>query len=131
MTETKWEALNIDEKIIKILRDVPDARREHHFGRPFLTAYQVAIEFARLYPHDAAEIGLPIGGLGAGERQTLAQYLANGRSRRIKAGRLEGVEGGFLSNQNLHDISFNTGEETIQSSLTDTKFPLSMFRLRD
>jgi hypothetical protein len=131
MTEAKWDALNIGEKIIKILHDVPDAAPEHHFGHPFLTAYQVAIEYARLYPQDVAEIGFPIGGRGSRVRNSLAQYLANGLSRRIKAGKLEPVEGGFLSNQHLDDISFNTGEEIIQSSVTDKGYTSSMFRLRD
>jgi hypothetical protein len=51
-------------------------------------------------------------------------------SRNIAAGRLSEVEGGFLSNQHLKDICFDVGEQIIHSSLTDTGFTLSMFRLR-
>ncbi len=38
-----WEQHNIGDRIIQILREVED--EGHHFGRPFLTAYQLAIEF--------------------------------------------------------------------------------------
>ncbi len=128
---SSWQELDIEEKIIQILSDIPDVAPEHHLGRPFLTAYQIAIEFARRYPEDTARLGLPVGGLGTGQRNSLAQYLANQLSRNISAGRLAQVEGGFLSNQHLLDISFNGQRGPIRSSLTDTDFTLSMFRLRD
>ena len=128
---SKWQELNIEEKITQILRDIPDAAPEHHLGRPFLTAYQIAIEFARRHPKDAAELDFPIGGAGTGQRNSLAQYLAGQLSKNIKARRLADIEGGFLSNQHLNDISFDVDGEIIHSSLTTTGFTLSMFRLRD
>jgi len=128
---SKWQELNIEEKIIQILGDIPDAAPEHHLRRPFLTAYQIAIEFARRHPEDAEQLGLPIGGVGIGQRNSLAQYLAGQLSRNISARRLTGIEGGFLSNQHLNDISFDVDGEIIHSSLTGTSFPLSMFRLWD
>lgn len=128
---SKWQELNIEEKIPQILRDVPDAASEHHLGRPFLTAYQIAIEFAKRHPEDAAQLGFPIGGVGTGQRNSLAQYLAGQLSTNIRAGRLTDIEGGFLSNQHLNDISFDVDGEIIHSSLTTTSFTLSMFRLRD
>ena len=90
-----WQQLGIEEKLIEILHDIPDTASEHHFGRPFLTAYKIAIEFARLFPQDVAQIGVPIGGAGIGQRSSLAQYLARNCSRGIKAGTLPRVEGGF------------------------------------
>ncbi len=126
-----WQTLNITNKVMAILADVPDAAPGHHLGRPFLTAYQIAIEFARRYPEAAEKIGFPLGGLGAGQRNTLAQYLAKGLSRKIKGGHLPGIEGGFLSNWHLQDISFDVDGEIIHSSLTGTDFTLSMFRLRE
>ncbi|MBC8492794.1 MAG: hypothetical protein H8D43_03330 [Chloroflexi bacterium] len=111
--------------------DVPDAVSEHHSGRPFLTAYQPAIEFARRHADDAAELGFPIGGVGTGQRNSLAQYLAGQLFRNIQDGRLPDIEGGILSNQHLNGISFDVDGEVIHSSLTGTDFTLSMFRLRD
>ena len=128
---SKWQELDIESKITQILRDVPDSAPGHPLGRPYLTAYQIAIEFARLYPNETAQLGFPIGGAGTGQRNSLAQYLAGQLSRNIGAGQLSHIEGGFLSNQHLKDISFEIGTETIHSSLTDSNFTLSMFRLRN
>ena len=127
----KWQELQIEEKIVQILEDVPDVMPGHPLGRPFLTAYQIAIEFAERHPEDVAELDLPVGGLGIGQRSSLAQYLAGQLSRGKGAGELDRIEGGFLSNQHLKDISFECGDEVIHSSLTGTKYTLSMFRLCD
>jgi hypothetical protein len=125
-----WHELHIQEKIVAILQDVPDAQVEHHFGRPFLTAYQIAIEFQRRYPGAAERLDFPVGGAGVGQRNSLAQYLAGQLSVNIRDGKLAEVEGGFLSNQHLNDINFDADGEIIHSSLTGSSYPLSMFRLR-
>jgi len=124
-----WQKHNIEDKITQILSDSPVNDPNHHFGRPFLTAYQIAIEFANCYPDDAAGLGFQVGGVGIGERNSLAQYLAGQLSREINAGRATHIEGGFLSNHNLNAITFDSNEEIITSSLTGTQYPLSMFRL--
>lgn len=125
---SKWEDLNIEAHIREILNEV-EYYREHHFRRPFLTAYQIAIKFNQRFPDEARELGFPVGGEGAGERNSLAQYLAGQLSRRILSGELQGLEGAFISNDNLVNISFNNNGETIVSSLTSTEYDLSMFRL--
>lgn len=127
---SEWQELDLEQKVLLILRNVPDASADHHLGRPFLTAYQIAIEFAARYPEDTRRLGFPIGGVGTGQRNSLAQYLAGQLSRNISAGRMTEIEGGFLSNQHLNDITFQGGEGTIRSSLTGSGFTLSMFRLR-
>ncbi len=127
---SKWENLNIEDKLINILRHAKSHPADHHFGPPFLTAYQLAIAFTQQYPDDAKSLGFPVGGEGIGQRNSLAQYLAGQLSRRIHNGSIQNVEGGFLSNQFLKQISFISGSEVIISSLTDTQYPLSMFRLR-
>jgi hypothetical protein len=125
-----WENLDIENKITDILSNAVGHPEEHHFGLPFLTAYQIAIAFVELYSDEAQSLGLPVGGEGIGQRSSLAQYLARELSRRIKSGSIQNIEGCFLSNQHLEQISFTLGDEIIISSLTDTQYPLSMFRLR-
>lgn len=127
---TKWQELDIEGKVIEILNDIRDAAPEHHLGRPFLTAYQIAVEFARRYPEDAKQLGLPIGGAGTGKHNSLAQYLALQLSRGIKAGRLAGIEGSLTSTRHLSDIRFDADGKVIHSSLTGSGSRLSMFRLR-
>ena len=128
---SQWQEYNLEEKITQILSDVPDYAPDHHLGRPFLTAYQIAIEFAHRYPEDFARLGFPVGGIGIGQRSSLAQYLAKRLSDGIKAERITHIAGSFLSNQHLNDIYFDNDGESIRSSLTSTQFTLSMFRLRD
>ena len=123
--ETKWDKYAIEEKVLEILAAEPDAG--HHMGRGFMTAYQIAIEFARRYPEVVEGLGYKIGGRGTGEHYSLSTYLARMLSGKIDSNQLEQVEGGFLSNQHLTDIVFS-GD--IHSSLTGTQFTLSMFRLR-
>jgi hypothetical protein len=124
-----WNEHQIEDRVTQILSEVPDAYGSHHFGRAYLTAYQLAIEFFRRFPEAAAAIGLPLGGRGTGQHSSLAQYLARELSGRIKTGEITCIEGGFLSDQHLRDINFLNGQEVIYSSLTGTGYTLSMYRL--
>jgi hypothetical protein len=101
-------------------------------GQPYLTAYQSVIEFEKRYPREFKQLKLPAGGAGTGKRNSLAQYIAGQLSRNIKAKRITHIEGGFLSNLHLHDINFEKDgtDKLIHSSLTNTNFTLSMFRLQ-
>jgi hypothetical protein len=101
---SNWQTYQLAEKITAILAEVPDYAQGHHLGRPFLTAYQIAIALAHRYPDVVASLGYPIGGAGTGQHNSLAQYIAQRLSAEIKAGHLPDVEGGFLSNQYLDDI---------------------------
>jgi hypothetical protein len=128
---SNWKTLDIENKIIAILQGV--SYNDHHFGRPFISAYQLAIEFQSNYPAEAQQIGLPIGGIGTGARTSLSQYLAGELSQRIKSGKITRIEGAFLGNLHLEDILFNVPGRTnpVRSSLTESGFPLSLFRLKD
>lgn len=130
MSESKWQQYDIESKLIAILREVPEEAKGHHFGRPFLTAYQIAIEFAQRHPEVVEALGHPVGGEGIGVRYSLANYLAHQLSTRIRDGLIP-VEGVFLSNKHLHAVTFDHNNELITSSLTDTQYTLSMYRLRE
>jgi hypothetical protein len=130
MSESKWQQYDIEAKLISILSELPEDAKGHHFERPFLTAYQIAIEFAQRHPEVAAALGHPVGGEGIGVRFSLATYLAQQLSIRIRDGLIP-VEGGFLSNKHLHAITFDHNDELITSSLTNTQYTLSMYRLRE
>lgn len=123
-----WAEHDMEKKVVEILRDVDDHDPEHHFGRPFLSPYQIAIEFARRHPDIVDEMGVPIGGKGTGCQTSLTQYLAGQLSRIVKAHPDGPIGGAFLSNQHLDDISLKTENEPIFSSVTDSQDPLSLFR---
>ena len=126
---SKWVCYNIEAKVRTILSKVEYYKPEHHFGRPFLTAYQLAIKFAIRYPEEFATLRYQVGGIGIGEHYSLAQYLAHELSTRIKSDEITDIEGGFLSNLHLDNIIFDNIGQKIESSLTKTKVDLSMFRL--
>ena len=125
-----WRELNINQIVIEILSEISYPDPTHHFGIPFVTAYQLAILLADRYPEIRQRLGVQIGGEGIGERNSLAQYLAKELSSRIKSGEITDIEGAFLSNQMLRDIFFTYGSEEIKSSLTSSGYDLSMYRRR-
>ena len=128
---SNWQEFRFRDRINEILADVRYFNPDHHFGRPFLTAYQIAIEFARRYQDDYARFDLPVGGEGTGQHNSLTQYVAQQLSARINSGEITDIEGGFLSNRHLRDITFDNDGSIVRSSLTDTQYDLSMFRLQN
>lgn len=122
---SKWEKFNFEGKIITILSNIP-YDPSHHFGRPYATPYQIAIEFAERYPDDFKSSGMVIGGSGADVPVSLTSYIANQLSTRTKSGQMPHVEGAFLSNHHIRDIEFI---DNIHSSNCEQD-TLSMFRLR-
>ena len=131
MGETsKWDKHGVEQKVIRLLAGARYIEPDHHLGRPFLTAYQLAILFKEKHPGEFRAIGLEVGGKGSGAANSLSAYLARELSRRIGEGELDRVEGGFLSNEKLKVIAFSDGGDTVTSSLTGTDYDLSMFRLR-
>ncbi|MGD0945546.1 MAG: hypothetical protein ABR972_14910, partial [Acidimicrobiales bacterium] len=77
-------------------------------------------------------IGKPVGGARVGQHNSLAQYLAGELSRQIRRqGTQHPVEGAFMGNQDIEELRYRDADgEPITSSLTDSGFDLSLFRLR-
>ena len=126
-----WEANCLEQKVIQVLERITYFNASHHFGRPFVTAYQLAILFKQRFPDEFDAFGHPLGGMGSGAQFSLTSYLAGQLSKRIGNGEITSVEGRFLSNRQLLGIRFDDHGETITSSLTNSQYDVSMFRLRD
>ena len=124
-----WEEFAMESRIREILGAAPYDRK-HHFERPFLTAYQIAISFEKAHPEDRKRIGKPVGGKGTGQKDSLAQYLALQLSRRIKSKELAGIEGRFLHGQHLRSLEYDSNGKIVRSS-SGKADALSMFRLAD
>src|SRR5690349_5318755 len=79
---SKWEFLQMTDKITAILRDFqydsPDG-----FGQPFVSPCQIAITFAERFPEDMSKLNLPLGGAEVGEHDSLAHYIARELSKGI------------------------------------------------
>ena len=68
----KWHDLQLQDRLTEILCEF-GVNEAHHFGRPYASAYQIAIAFAGRYPDLFERIGLPLGGPGIGKRNSLTQ----------------------------------------------------------
>lgn len=133
MNESIWSRHSLQDKVCEALSDVTIVNPAgHHFGRPYMTAYQLAIKLDHAHPEVRQALGLEVGGAGTGSHNSLAQYLAGQLSQRInRQGTDFPVEGAFLSNDHVTSLTYVGPEgEQRTSSLTGTNFNLSLFRLR-
>lgn len=128
-----WDHLGIEEIVLTILQEIPRAGGPDNYGRPFISAYQLAIEMEVRHPEVRRALDKPIGGAGTGQQDSMAQYLAWQLAYRIgRNGADYRVEGAGLSPRHLADITFRlTDGEVIRSSNTEAGWDLSMFRVRD
>jgi len=124
---SQWDDFLMDDKILQIL-DVQSHDPSHHFGKPFMTRYQIAIEFQRQFPDEFTAIGKPVGGRGIGQPNSLSQYIANELSKRIIDRRITNIEGRFLYRQHLHNLQYDNNGDLIESSSMES-YDLSLFRL--
>lgn len=129
MAQSLWDECQLEDKIFQIL-GVESHHPDHHFGRPFLTPYQIAISFKKLFPEEYAHIGKPVGGKGTGQPDSLAQYFANELSRRINNDSIQNIEGRFLHRRHLLTLQYDDEGKVIESSALQS-YDLSMFRRID
>jgi hypothetical protein len=126
-----WEDHGVVDVVLDALRDVAAPLGAHHMGRPFISAYQLAIQVERRAPQVRQALDQPLGGAGAGARNSLAQYLAKQLSDRIKRDpRGFPIEGAFISSEDVLSLNFDGPNGPVTSSLTDSGFDLSLFRIR-
>lgn len=127
MLESEWNQFSMNDKIKQIL-DKTSHDPKHHFGRPFLSAYQIAIEFQQLFPKEFSAISKSVGGKGTGQHTSLAQDIAKGLSRQIKKKLLPDVEGGFLCRKYLKVLEYSNKHKPIQAS-NEQSSDMSIYRL--
>ncbi|QCX34374.1 hypothetical protein FDN13_12050 [Caloramator sp. E03] len=129
---SNWQTYDFENRIRNILSNINySPNPSHHFKRPYLSAYQIAIEFNNLYPNDVAAMGYVVGGDGSNTLKSLSRYIANELSKRIKAGEITDIEGAFISNNFIKEMVFDNNGQDIISSLLGSEYDLSIFRLKD
>lgn len=113
-----WKDENIADKIVEILKNIKYKNGKHNFGNPFLTTYQIAIEFKMKYPNVVNKLPnhKDIGGEGLGDYNSLSQYIGRQISEHYQEMKNLGVECGFLSSNNLVEIEFSNN---VKSSVDD------------
>jgi hypothetical protein len=128
---TLWEEHGLADKVVQVLKAAPANPTGHEFGRPYLSSYQLAIAFHWQFPETVKAIGKPLGGVGNGQQDSLAQYLAMVLRRETrKHGPHYPVECAYLSNQYVKDMTFTGPCGAMRSSLPEGGFDMTMFRAR-
>jgi hypothetical protein len=122
-----WKEYDFEEKIKTILRRHANIEKMS-WGSPYITAYQLAIEFSKSYPGTVNDLGWKVGGVQCGNRITLSKYIASQLSKRINSGEIKDIEANLLCCSNISNISFNSDNKTIRSTLVGSGSYLSMFR---
>ena len=132
-TVSLWEQHRMEERVRRVLEDVHlNNPQGHHFGRPYLSSYQIAIALDAEDPGLKHGLGKPVGGSGTGAHNSLAQYIGGELSRQIKVqGELHYAEGAFLSNERVQAIAYRGADGSqVLSSLVGTDFDMALFRMR-
>ena len=126
-----WEDHGLEDKVVQVLKSAPANPTGHEFGRPYLSSYQLAIALHRQFRETVDAIGKPLGGVGIGQQDSLAQYLAMALRREIKRhGPSYPVECAYLSKQHVKDMFFGGPSGPIRSSLPEGGFDMTIFRVR-
>ena len=100
----------------KILKECREYEPGHHLGRPFMSAYQIAIRFAEKHPGHPQVRKLDVGGRGRGSKASLGQRIARFLSWNIKHGKVRDIEGGFISHDLIGDLWFDDGGREVRAS---------------
>lgn len=100
----------------RILKECREYKPSHHLGRPFMSAYQIAIRFAERHPKHLQVQKLDVGGRGRGPGPSLAERIARFLSWKIKHGKVNDIQGGFISHDLMGDMWFNDGGREVRPS---------------
>ena len=121
-----WEQHNVTDLIRQILIDIRP-KPNYGSGRPFMTTYQIAVEFVIRFPAVAALLAPSTGGQGQGP-YALTTYLGRWLPDRILKRSVTDIELRFLSPQHLRKLEFdNLGAEMLATS-NQAGFDSTMFR---
>ena len=128
-TDSFWTDNDLGRLITERLREAAAGDDDHHFGVPFMTAYQLAILIKARQPTVFESFDHPIGGTGSDDHIGFAQYLARQLSQRIDSGQIDNIEGRFLSYENVQRLEFDDAGDTVVASTGNPH--VSMFRYHD
>lgn len=79
-----WEKFEMDDKVVKVLKEIPPGAHTEHFGPAYVTIHQLAVEFDQRFPAVRDELDVPLGGRGANRHTSLVDYLTTELVNKIK-----------------------------------------------
>jgi hypothetical protein len=128
-----WEKFEMDDKVVKVLKEIPPGSHTEHFGPAYVTIHQLAVEFDQRYPAVRNELDAPLGGRGANRHTSLVEYLTTELVNKIKLyGDVYPVEAVQLSSVRLGDLHLKGpgGRDLVSTGKSKSGKDLALVRLR-
>jgi len=129
MSDSDWKD-TFEEHVFEVLRSKTFAlKKPHHFGSPFISAYQIAVEFEVQFPDVVDKYNKGVGS-GYDGMHNLAAYIARSLSQNIKNNPNYAVEGAWLSANGLDDLAYLHKNSTKSGSSNTEYGAFSMYRMK-
>ncbi|WP_410565017.1 hypothetical protein [Amycolatopsis sp. cmx-4-61] len=128
---TLWDKLGMDDKLIKVLQEIPPGPDADEFGRAYVTIHQLAVELDQRFPEVRKQLDVPLGG-GATRHAGLVELLGKELVDKIKRyGDVYPIEAAQLSSVRFREVRLRGpgGRDLVGGSKTD--LPLIRLRPRD
>jgi len=128
-----WEKFEMNDKVVKVLKEIPPGSDVDHFGPAYVTIHQLAVEFDQRYPAVRDELDVPLGGRGANRHASLVEYLTTELVKKIKLyGDVYPVEAVQLSSVRLGELRLKGpgGRDLVSTSKGKGGKDLALVRLR-
>jgi hypothetical protein len=128
---TLWDKLKMDDKLIKVLQEIPPGPDAGEFGRAYVTIHQLAVELDQRFPEVRTQLDVPLGG-GATRHAGLVELLGKELVDKIRRyGDVYPIEAAQLSSVRFRELRLRGpgGRDLVGASKTD--LPLIRLRAKD
>ncbi len=125
-----WQEHDLTSKIETILGKFHPNIAGKDFGKPYVSAYQIAFEFAREYSGIMQLSGYEVGGKDTDDRNSLALFIARELSTRIRTNQVTSIDCVFLAYKDIEALNYSYMGTTMVSNIGETAFDLALFRMK-
>jgi hypothetical protein len=123
-----WEEFQVEQNVRQILAaQAVDTR--YGAGRPYLTAYQIAVEYKAGFRANFGNLQMQMGGARKGP-YGLPTYLARELAGRIKDGRIRDMQIAFLGYEHIKDLIFDDEGRDLKATTAQARWGTTLFRLK-
>ena len=128
---TLWDRLGMDDKLVKVLKEIPPGPHATEFGHAYVTIHQLAVELDQRFPEVRKQLDVPLGG-GSTRHSGLVELLGKELVDKIKRyGDVYPIEAAQLSAVRFRELRLRGpgGRDLVGASKTE--LPLIRLRPRD
>lgn len=128
---TLWDRLGMDDKLVKVLKEIPPGPDASDFGPAYVTIHQLAVELDQRFPEVRKQLDVPLGG-GSTRHAGLVELLGKELVDKIKRyGDVYPIEAAQLSAVRFRELRLRGpgGRDLVGASKAD--LPLIRLRPKD